>query len=35
MNSFLNVKEQKQQERTLVTGVCNSKVLAINPDRKH
>jgi len=34
MNSFLNVKEQKQQERTLVTGVCNSKVLAINPDRE-
>lgn len=33
-NSFLNAKEQTQQERTLVTGVCNAKVVAINPDRE-
>lgn len=31
---FLQVKEETQQERTLVTGVCNSRVLAVNPDRE-
>jgi hypothetical protein len=33
-NSFLNTKEQTQQERTLVTGVCNSVILGINPNRE-
>jgi hypothetical protein len=33
-NNFLKVKEQTQQERTLVTGVCNSNILAINPSKE-
>ena len=33
-NNFLSAKEQTQQERTLVTGVCNSVIVGINPSKE-
>ena len=34
MSTFLTTKEQTITERVLVTGVCNSQIIAINPDKE-